>query len=169
MMRAIILFMALIANVATAQDVVVYGRVREHDRPRPIADASIAIIADGTEQFTLLCDSTGYYSIALDLGRVWRIRFAAPGRVSKTVEYDLRDTPKYEGGYGTNVDIRLFQNDPAVDFAFLEEPIGRCRYEPTSQMIAWDMAYTGPRMQRLAALKPNMYEVNMPDTIPKAP
>lgn len=167
MIRGVILCAAISAQAAFAQDVLVYGRVREHEKPEAIIGASIVIIREGSEQFTLRSDSTGYYSIALDVGLVWRIRFEAPGRASKLVEFDLRDTPKFEGGYGSNVDIRLFLNDPDLDLKFLEEPIGRCRYVEATANIAWDMAYTAPRMQRLAALKPIMYEVNMPDTIPK--
>lgn len=166
MSRMSILFLlGLTSQLAAAQDVVLYGRVREHERSQPIPEAVIGISSNGVHHFSLRCDSTGRYEVSLDVGRVWRVLFSAPGRVAKLIEYDLRDTPKYEGGYGTNVDIRLFLKDDRHDLSFLDEPLGKCRYDSTDANIQWDMEYTAPRLARLAALYPAQYELP-PDTIP---
>jgi len=149
---------------STAQDLLLYGRVREHERPVPIPQASIAIQADGVALFQLGCDSTGRYEVALDVGKVWHVQYAAAGKVSKSIELDLRDTPKSDGGYGMNVDIRLFAEDGTKEVAFLKEPIGKCRYVATNDAIQWDMEYTAPRMQRLAEIYPVQYEIDADTT-----
>lgn len=166
-MRRAALFLALLGGLLLqAQDVVVYGRVREHEVMRPIAGAVLALSSNGVHQLNVVCDSTGYYKIALDVGRVWRIRYSAPGRVAKTVEMDLRTTPKDDGGYGMNVDIRLFMNEPAKDFSWLEEPIGISSYDSTSSSLKWDMDYTAPRLSRMREMVPEVYDTELNDSIP---
>lgn len=157
-------FLALSLN-STAQDLVIYGRVREHERPVPIQRTRLAVSADGVHQFDLLSDTTGYYRVTVDVGKIWRIRYAAPGVVAKIVEWDLRNSPKNDGGHSMNVDVRLFREDPSMDFSFLEEPIGTCRYDSVSTLLKWDMDYIRPRTERLNSLMPERYELE-PDTIP---
>lgn len=169
-MRSSFVLAALCSSVFSfGQDLVLYGDIREHEEKRAIPDATMAIVSNGIHQFNMKSDSVGHYSIALDVGKVWRVRYSAPGRVSKLVEFDLRDTPKYDGGYGMNVDIRLFREDPSMDFTFLEEPIGISRYDSVSTTIKWDMDYTAPRMERLRTLMPERYTIETDtDSVPKA-
>lgn len=160
----IVLSLTFSATSSIAQDLLLYGRVREHERPVPIPQASIAIQADGVALFQLGCDSTGRYEVTLDVGKVWHVDYSAAGRVSKSIVLDLRDTPSTDGGYGMNVDIRLFTADKSKDVSFLKEPIGTCRYVAASDAIQWDMEYTAPRMQRLAAIYPLQYEIDADTT-----
>ena len=149
-----------LVGMAAAQDVEVYGRVREQEQPQPITGATMDVSSDGVQLFRMLSDSTGFYRIGLDVGRVWRIRFAAPGRVAKLVEFDLGDLPANDGGYGMNVDMRLFKEDAGKDFSFLDEPLGICRYDSATTMIKWDMDYTGPRMVRMREMVPEVYTID---------
>lgn len=159
---------AFLLGTASAQDVEVYGRVREHERPAPIVGAIMDVSSDGVEPFRMLSDSSGYYRIGLDVGRIWRIRYAAPGRVAKMVEFDLRDVPPYDGGYGSNVDMRLFLETADKDFTFLDEPLGICRYDSVSAMIKWDMDYTGPRIAQLRKMVPEVYRLDTDPVSTKA-
>lgn len=160
----VVLSLIFSATRSMAQDLLLYGRVREHERPFPIPQAAVAIQADGVALFQLGCDSTGRYEVTLDVGKVWRVDYSAAGRVGKSIVLDLRDTPKSDGGYGMNVDIRLFTADANKDVSFLKEPIGTCRYVAASDAIQWDMDYTAPRMQRLAALYPLQFEIDADTT-----
>lgn len=148
-----------------AQDLVIYGRVREHERPSPIGDAILGVSAEGVHHFDLRSDTTGFYRITLDVGKVWRIAYGAAGRVTKIVEYDLRNMPKDDGGYRVNVDIRLFREDLSKDFSFLNEPVGIFRYDKAADNLKVDAEYGEPRKARLTELMPEMYEHVMPDTI----
>lgn len=159
---------ACLLGTASAQDVEVYGRVREHERPLPIVGATMEVSSDGVGLFRMQSDSTGYYRIGLDVGRIWRIRYAAPGRVAKLLEFDLQDVPKYDGGYGSNVDMRLFLESPDNDFSFLDEPLGICRYDSASAMIKWDMEYTAPRMAHVRELVPEVYTLDTDSVSTKA-
>lgn len=160
---AVLFFASTLPSIA--QDLVIYGRVREHERPSVIAGAVLGVSGNGARHFDLRSDSTGFYQITLDVGKVWRIAYGASGRVTKVVEYDLREMPKDDGGYRVNVDIRLFLEDPSKDLSFLEEPVGIFRYDKTAGNLKVDVEYGKPRKARLAELMPDMYEHVMPDTI----
>jgi len=164
MRRSTILFLFFIGVRLNAQDLVVYGRVREHEQQRPIAEGVLGISSEGVQYIKVNCDSTGYYRLTLDVGKRWDIRYAAPGRVGKTIAFDLRNMPKDDGGHGINVDVRLFLDDAAQDFGFLEEPMGICHWDGTTKKLTWDAEYMLPRKQRLSAMMPEQYEL-VPDSV----
>lgn len=165
MFRLLALLFVMISLRSVAQDMVIYGRVREHERMAPIPGAVLGVSRGGVHHFDLRCDSTGFYRITVDVGSIWRISYAAPDRVTKIVEYDLRQTPRDDGGYRVNVDIRLFRNELGKDFSFLDEPIGIFRYDQATENMKIDQDYSAPRMARLAGLMPEAYKFQMPDTV----
>lgn len=151
---------------ACAQDLRIYGAVREHEANMPLPGALVRVSVGDRPLVTMQCDSSGRYEVLLDVGRTYAITYEASGRVSKNVRIDLTRTPKDDGGYGMNVDVRLFEPMPGVDVAFLQEPIGLAAYDSTAQNVVWDMDYTAPRMQRLNALYPPRYTIEEPvDTL----
>ncbi len=147
------------AGSAMAQDLRIYGVVRQHEVNVPLPNALVRVAVGALHLVTVQCDSSGRYEALLDVGRAYTLTYEADGRVSKNVQIDLSGAPKDDGGYGMNVDVRLFNPLPLVDVSFLQEPIGKAAYDSTSQSIVWDMTYTAPRMEQLNVLFPSQYDI----------
>lgn len=131
--------------------VAVVGAIKDHWTDQLITDAEVFVTgSDGTEE-TWRIGPKGVYRGVLQFDRVYRLVYRAPGRVSKIVVISTEDIPDGErlGGYGMDVDMRLFADIPGEDLSFLQEPLGRAHYMPDRKVIHYDMEYSTPRLQRL--------------------
>jgi hypothetical protein len=160
-MRILVLLFVLGCATCQAQDLLVYGKIRQYERDAPLHGAEVHLSRNGSHVVTVQCDSVGYYGISLDVGQQYVLDYRSPGRVSKTVWIDLRGVPADDGGYGMNVDVRLFAPQDGVDVSFLQEPIGKAAYDSTAHGIRWDMEYTAPRMELVNSAFPVRYTIEM--------
>ncbi|MCB0769354.1 MAG: hypothetical protein KDC00_02990 [Flavobacteriales bacterium] len=158
-MRFPVLLLIMSGGTCQAQDLLLYGRVRQYEANGPLASATTLVLRNGDPIVTIQCDSAGGYKVLLDVGHSYVLEYRSPGRVSKSILLDLRTAPDDDGGYGMNVDVRLFRPIDGVDVSFLEEPIGKAAYDSTTNDIRWDMEYTAPRIARVDQAYPIRYTV----------
>jgi hypothetical protein len=145
--------MALLAAEDAKEGVMVYGYVRDHVSDLGMAEAVVRILPeDSTARDTLVrTNAFGFYVYTLGYDRVFRLTYSAEGTISKTIVIDLMNIPEEDrpGGFGMNVDMRLFAPIPGEDLSFLEQPMGRSRYVPERGLIDWDHSVSTPVIQRL--------------------
>jgi len=134
--------------------VAIVGAITDHWTEQPIADAEVHVAGnDGTTAIWKM-GVKGVYQGELAFDRVYTLVYKAAGRQPKIVVIDTEAIPGADrkGGFGMDLNMRLFADIPGEDLSFLKEPIGRAAYAPDTRTLAWDMAYSGPRLQRLKAL-----------------
>lgn len=137
-------------------DLYVYGKVKSVETQDSLPDASIKLYEwpAQTELLHTLADEHGKYAMQIIKNGLFRLTYADSGRVAKTVEIDLRAVPDsiWEGGIAMNVDITLFNRQAGMDYAVLDEPIGKAGYDAEAGNMAWDLAYTQAIMEKLKVL-----------------
>jgi hypothetical protein len=143
----------MIATEDAKSGVMVYGYLRDHHSDVGIADGEIHIMRPDMpdEVTTIRTNEFGFYAFTLGYDRIVHLRYAAPGMVAKTVILDLMGIPEVdrEGGYGTNIDVRLFEPIPGEDLSFLEKPMGHARYVAEEGRLDWDHTVSTPIIQQL--------------------
>ena len=139
-----------------------YGTVKTYETHDSLPGASIHLIEwpSGQELLHLLANEPGRYELELNKAGKYRVMYEADGRVGKTVEIDLTRVPDsvWAGGLGMSVDIKLFRPSPGVDYAMLKEPLGKAAFDGATGLIAWDLAYTRSRQEKLELLLPKVGE-----------
>jgi hypothetical protein len=88
--------------------------------------------------------SKGKYEIYFPAGKIYRIDFDATGRMTKSVEIDLKNVPATfkAGEFAVNVDMTLSEALPGLHASVFEKPIGKCRYDAPTDNMKWDEEYT---------------------------
>lgn len=129
----------------------VAGIVEDHWSGKPIEGVAVIVTSPDGYREILATDEFGVYGITLPYDRVYRLRFAKVGLIGKVVELDNRDIPakERERGHRMQVDMRLFKELKGEDLSFLDEPIGRARYDSATNSLKWDMDLTRSVQQRL--------------------
>lgn len=99
-------------------------------------------------------NSPGRYGIRLMEERVYTIVFEAEGYYLKSVEIALPGpSPEdWQGGYGMNLEMLLLPVEDGLDLWGDGQPIGKARYQPTSDKFEWDLSYTQAYNARFADL-----------------
>jgi hypothetical protein len=125
-------------------NVYVFGTVKEDSTNAKLIHAEVTVDQDGVEFTSEHVNAEGKYELYLDFDHRYRIRYRAPDHVAKYIEIDTRNIPAEErtGGYGMNVEMTLFKFDPHGDYTFLQEPIGKARFDTVNKELAWDLAWT---------------------------
>lgn len=145
-----------LAPIDSLPTVNIFGYVREHWTRAKIVGAEVSIRRDEEQapSAVLRTDAFGFYAYAFAYDTVYHLTYSYADRVTKTVTLDLRNIPvaDREGGFGSNVDVHLFPPIPGEDLSFLDQPMGRMRYNPALQNVEWDMAITAPIQERLNAI-----------------
>lgn len=160
-MRTLLLSVLLLCSflLHASDDVVIYGTIRQYEQLAPVSDAVVELEVNGKRVLTVAVDSIGCYRLYVDLGLVAKLHYRAPGRITKSVVIDTRMVPEAAaaGGFGMNVDLVLFREDPAVDLSWFDGIMGRAAYKPVEQELGWDMDYSGPLLARMAEIYPRRY------------
>lgn len=149
----------LSCGLHASDDVVIFGTIRQHERLAPVSNAVVELEVNEKKVLTVPVDSAGCYRLYVDLGLVAKLHYRAPGRVTKSVVVDTRKIPQAVaiGGFGMNVDLVLFLEDPTVDLSWFDGIMGRAAYRPEEQLLGWDMEFSGPLLARMAELFPRRY------------
>jgi hypothetical protein len=136
------------------ENVYVYGVVKDVNSKTRLLRAAVLIREDSLPLREAYADS-GKYELNLNFDHLYRLRYDAPGYVTKYVEIDTRNVPlaEREGGFGINVEMALFPFTRHGDYSFLNEPIGKARFDPHDSTIAWDLAWTEQMRDRIRVAK----------------
>lgn len=128
-------------------DVYVYGLVKNVETPDTIPYATLTyrdVSSRGTP-IMLLSSSNGTYKLGLPAGKIYRIDFNAVGKMTKSVEVDLKNVPiSFKAGeFAVDLDMTLSDALPDLHASAFDKPIGMCRYDAPTDNMKWDVEYTG--------------------------
>ncbi len=149
--RRILAHGAAIDSVYGLKGLMVDGVVRDQWTNEPLADVRIRVDPVVGKDSVYRTDNYGYYVMVLPHDAVYRMEFSKSGMVAKRVDVDVTSIPEevQTTGFRATVDIRLFNDLPDEDLSFLQEPMGRMKYDQVSRNMVWDMAISKPVMERL--------------------
>ena len=145
---------ALRKRIANKVPVAIFGAVKDEWTHAPITGALVEWQDDGGNIDRLNTGAHGDYTLSLEFDRLYTVTYSAPGMLSKRVVVDTRGIPDQDrlGGFGMNVDIRLFGALSGEDLSFLDEPIGRAVWSDAIRNMMWEVEYTAPRLERLKTI-----------------
>lgn len=141
----VILGLLLLSLPARSQDMVyIYGTVKDYYSSKKIDGVTVTVYKNGSKLMDVRTNASGKYDVNLDYGADYKLVYSKDGLVSKSIAMDTRNVPEEDrlGGHGFNLEMTLFNDIPDVDFAVLEQPIGKAKYYPDKGEVAWDIAYT---------------------------
>lgn len=139
---------------ASAQDtlIVVFGTVKDLTSNEPLTDFHVeAMDLKWGRRVLATVSPEGRYELDLMQEGDFMIEYGAPGHVPKRVRVDMHGPTAGEwlGGYGMNVDVRLFREVDGLDLSLGGEPFGICRYDSVADIFSWDLAYTEGMRERM--------------------
>jgi hypothetical protein len=141
-----LLLLLLFGNAAQAQvdNVYVYGTVKDYNTNKKLDGVTVTVFKDGTKFASVVTSANGKYEYNLDYGYEYKLLFEKPGMVGKNVTINTRSIPEEQrvGGLAMNVEMTLFTDIPGINYSILQQPIGKSKYDPSTQMLAWDLEYT---------------------------
>ncbi|MFT4678852.1 MAG: hypothetical protein ACI84C_001354 [Flavobacteriales bacterium] len=128
-------------NVSVMGNVI--ARIPGNDR-MPIENVEIEIFKNDLLIEQVLVSDSGWYELLLPLDYKYLISYHADGYVDKSVEIDSRYIPvnaRY-ASFEMHIEMSLFQEIPGVDFSILNQPIGKCNFDPSTNSLEFDFDYT---------------------------
>ncbi len=140
-----VLCLLLVSLQGSAQDMVyIYGTVKDYYTSKKIDGVTVTVYKNGSKLMDVRTNASGKYDVNLDYGADYKLVYSKDGLVAKSIAMDTRNVPEEDrlGGHGFNLEMTLFSDLPGVDFAVLEQPIGKAKYYPEKGEVAWDIAYT---------------------------
>ncbi len=143
----IALFLLMLSGTAAQaqmDNVYVYGTVKDYTTAKKLDGVTVTVFKDGTKFASVVTSANGKYEYNLDYGYEYKLLFEKPGMVGKNVTINTRSIPEEQrvGGLAMNVEMTLFTDIPGIDYTILQQPIGKSKYDPGTQMLAWDLQYT---------------------------
>src|SRR5690606_9856370 len=140
----LLLIMAALGAHAQIDNVYVYGTVKDYNTSKRLDGITVSVYKDGALHSSVVTSANGKYEFNLDYGYEYKLLFDKPGMVGKNVVINTRQTPEEEriGGLAMNVEMTLFQDIAGIDYSLLQQPIGKSKYDPSTNMLAWDLEYT---------------------------
>ncbi len=150
----LLLFSGLYAS-AQIDNVYVYGTVKDYNTSKKLDGITVTVFKDGAKLSSVVTSANGKYEFNLDYGYEYKLLFDKPGMVGKNVVINTRAIPEDErvGGLAMNVEMTLFQEIPGIDFSLLQQPIGKSKFDPATNMLAWDLEYTEQMRAELSRLQ----------------
>lgn len=125
-------------------NVYVYGTVKDYNTSKKLDGITVTVFKDGAKLSSVVTSANGKYEFNLDYGYEYKLLFDKPGMVGKNVTINTRGIPEEDriGGLAMNVEMTLFQDIAGIDYSILQQPIGKSKYDPATNMLAWDLEYT---------------------------
>ena len=122
----------------------VYGTVKDYNTSKKLDGVKISIYKNGGKLTEAVTSANGKYEFNLDYGSDYKLVYEKAGMVSKNITLDTKNVPEEDrvGGQGMNVELTLFANIPDVDFSILQQPIGKCKFDPVQKVLIYDQVYT---------------------------
>jgi len=164
--KILIGFFILSGSIGHAQDLLVYGLIRELSSKGLLIGATVTI-AD-SQLVTLdrwVTGDSGDYEFYLQMDQIYTLRCSAPGYFAKSVVLDTRKVDaseeEREGGWGMNIDMTMYRTFDGVDTTLLNVPFGYAAWSSNDTMFVWDMAHTERIRAQWATVLPSR-EVGIP-------
>lgn len=143
-MRNLITTLLLAASLSTsAAELRLHGEVTDHVTRAPLGEVLVRVYRNGEKERSFYTGPGGKYTVQLERGGDYIIRFSLPGHVTKCYAVDTHGAA-WEGDkreVAVDVEMTLFQRVPELDLSFFDMPMGLARFSPTTGFLQWDKAY----------------------------
>jgi hypothetical protein len=137
-----LLFLGLLLH-AQAVQLRVFGPVTDLETRVPLSDVLVRVYKDGVKQKVFTTGGNGHYSVLLDNGASYVLRFSQPGRVTKCYAIDTHG-PAWEGDnrvVDLSIEMTLFPTVSGLDLTFFDLPMGVARFTPMTGYLSWNDTY----------------------------
>jgi len=156
-MRTLLFTILLVASLpAGAVDLRLRGAVTDIDSRTPLNDVLVRVYRNGVKEQAFYTGQSGSYSVDLERGGDYIIRFSLPGLITKCYAVDTHGS-EWQGDrreVPVDVEMTLFEQVPSLDLSFFDMPMGLARFCPTTGYLKWDKGYEDhirPEVDRLMA------------------
>ena len=129
------------------------GTVRDKDSNRKIADVNVQVLRAGSAYDAVSTLSNGKYSLSLEHGADYELRFTFEDLSLRIVELNTSSIPEEfrERPFYLTVEMSLFEVPPGFDRALLEAPIGKVAFDASKEQLSWDLEYTSTMQAQIEA------------------
>lgn len=147
---------AACALTCSAAELRLRGAVTDHATRAPLGEVLVRVYRDGVKERSFTTGPGGKYTVNLQRGGDYIIRFSLPGHITKCYAVNT-EGPVWEGDtreVAVDVEMTLFERIPELDLSFFDMPMGLARFCPTTGLLKWDLAYEErirPEVARLMA------------------
>ena len=156
-MRQILLTILLgLAMSSSAVDLRLHGEVTTFGSREVLGDVLVRVYRNGVKEQAFMTGSGGRYTVDLERGGDYIIRFSRPGHVTKCFAVDTHGAA-WEGdsrSVHVAVEMTLFETVEGIDLSFFDLPMGLAHFSPTTGYLSWDKDYEErirPEVDRLMA------------------
>jgi hypothetical protein len=114
------------------------------DSPERLDNVSVSVFHGKEEIKAIQNRKTGFYSLILETGKTYIVKFEKEGFISKIFQIDGSNIPQgeFEEAFKMFTDVTLFPKMNAVDEHTLSSaPVAKCKFNNDAQKLVWDMQY----------------------------
>lgn len=129
------------------------GTVRDKDSNRKMAGVDVQVLRAGSAYDAVSTLSNGKYSLSLEHGADYELKFTFEDMSPRTVELNTSSIPAEfrERPFYLTVEMSVFDVPPGFDRDLLDLPIGKVSFDPSKEQLAWDLDYTAEIQARIEA------------------
>lgn len=156
-MRAFLFFVFLGTSLLSgAVDLRLRGEVTTYGTRSLLGDVLVRVYRNGVKEQSFTTGQGGKYTVDLERGGSYVIRFSRPGHITKCFGVDTNGN-SWKGDtreVSVSVEMMLFEKVPGMDLSFFDLPMGLARFEPLTGFLTWDKGYEErirPEVDRLMA------------------
>ncbi|MCB0761524.1 MAG: hypothetical protein KDC12_08385 [Flavobacteriales bacterium] len=116
-----------------------------------IDSARVVVVQDKAVMDTLELGADNHLSLELPLQYDYHLIYEAPGFARKEVWIDTRNIEfsAANGGFLMDLDISLQKAVEGLDLSVFDEPVGKARYNHSTENIEFDLKFTQNRMDQI--------------------
>jgi len=156
-MRILLFFVFLGTSLLSgAVDLRLRGEVTTYGTHEQLGDVLVRVYRNGVKEQMFTTGQGGKYTVDLERGGYYIIRFSRPGHITKCFAVDTKGDA-WKGDtreVSVSVEMTLFTNVSGLDLSFFDLPMGLARFEPLTGFLSWDKGYEErirPELDRLMA------------------
>jgi hypothetical protein len=156
-MRDLILGVFMVCSLPTwAVELRLHGQVTDHSARTPLTEVLVRVYRNGVKERAFTTGPGGRYTVELERGGNYIIRFSLPGHITKCYAVDTKGAA-WQGDrreVSVDVEMTMFENVTDLDLSFFDLPMGLARFSPTTGYLTWDKDYEErikPEVDRLMA------------------
>ena len=129
----------------------VNGAVRNKDTNAKLSGVRVEVFQNGQPYDAVQTLGNGKYSLSLDHGFDYELRFSLDGLSDRMVQVETSTIPEdfQSKPFFLTVEMSLFEVPDGFDMALLEEPIGIVSFDARKQELGWDGDYTSQMQKRI--------------------
>lgn len=138
-----LLLLLLLPLISSAFHIELYGQVVEHFSNDPMKDVYVRVYADGDQKFFKRTKANGKFRFRIERETVYTIEFVKEHLITKKLQIDTRNIPAVPDVpfFEMELEMDLFPFVDGVDYAVLDEPLGKAEYDTQLRNMTWNSQY----------------------------